>query len=191
MADQYPAVQPDSASPLFKAADYAADMVSRGFGHSVNEQAAVIFRRPDGQLVYSTVAPQTLHDQFALRAQMPRGYQIAGIVHNHLGGDWQGQQFSPEDLATASRMNVPSYIRFTQNNSIRKFTPGKTQTSTMGDKLNQKKIAYGDPVDAYQDPPPSPLQVAASSVSDPSTGALSAVNSQQGNSDAQVTDSVR
>src|SRR6267142_2802439 len=178
MSEQYPSVQPNSASPLFKAADHAADMVSRGFNGAGNEQAAIIFRRPDGQHIYSTVAPQTLHDKFAIRALMPKGYQISGIVHSHLGNDSDGQLFSPDDLQTAAKMNVPSYVRFIKDGSIRKFTPGQTQTTLMGDRLGQKKVAYGDPVEAYQDAQADPgaLSQAAPPTPDPQVGALSTAN---------------
>ncbi len=171
MAEQYPSVQPDNASPLYQVADYAASAFAKGMGSS-GEQAGIIFRRPDGQHVYSTVAPQTLHDKFAIRALMPHGYQIAGIVHSHPGSDWDGQQFSPDDLATATKMNVPSYILFLKDNSMRKYVPGQTQTSMVGDKLGQKKVAYGDPLAAEQ--PQSPLQQASGQTAQP-TGALAAL----------------
>lgn len=179
MPDQTPAVTPDSSSPFFSLPDAAADAVSKIFGgNSGTEQAAVIFRRPDGSHVYSTVAPQVLHDKFALRAQMPAGYKLSGIVHSHPGDDDDGQQFSSQDLDTATKLGVPSYVRFLRDNSIRKYVPGQTHTSFMGTGFNRQKVAHGDPLTAEPAPQSSPLQQATGQTDSQPTGALAALQQQ-------------
>lgn len=153
MPAQGPIVTPDTNSPAHGSPDEAADAVSKSFGGTpTGEQAAVIFQRPDGSHVYSTIAPQTDHDSFALRAQMPKGYKLSGIVHAHPGQDDQGQVFSPNDLNVANQLKVPSYIRFLKDNSIRKYTPGKTATQDyrMDGQVKSLKtwqVAKGDPLD--------------------------------------------
>jgi Domain of unknown function (DUF4329) len=122
-------VRPDTGSPGYDSVDAAADAVSKSFGSNPDrEEAAVVFQRPDGTHVYSTVAPQDEHDNFALRAQMPKGYKLSGIVHSHPGDDDNAQWFSPKDLETAHSLNVPSYVRYLKDSSIRRYTPGKTKT---------------------------------------------------------------
>lgn len=123
------AITLDAASPSYATADAAADAVSKAFPQQKDaEQAAVLFQRPDGTYGYSTVAPQEDHDNFQLRAQIPKGHKLAGIVHSHPGQDSLGQVFSPKDLDVSDQLKVPSFIRFNNDNSIRKYVPGTTST---------------------------------------------------------------
>lgn len=148
-----PAVTLDPNSPTFKTPDGAADAVSQGFAQQPGEQAAVVIRRPDGTYGYSTTTSQQ-QEGFTLRALLPKGHTLAAIVHSHPGDDDRGQVFSTDDLNTAAQLNVPSYIRFDHDNSIRKYTPGttKTQKTTMsGDKFGVN-TAVGDPI-APEAPP--------------------------------------
>lgn len=150
-----PAVTLDPASPIFRTADAAANAVSRDFAKQIqSEQAAVVFQHPDGTYRYSTVAPQDTHDAFALRAQIPQGHKLAGIVHSHPGTDADGQVFSPHDLDVSNQLKLPSFIRFNNDNSIRKYVPGVTATQNTqvpGNKFGVKTAA-GDAL--AQDPPP-------------------------------------
>lgn len=60
---------------------------------------------------YSFTAPDTSHsrDSFRLHIHVPEGCALAGIYHTHPGlGDAQG--VSCEDVQTAIRLGVPSYI---------------------------------------------------------------------------------
>lgn len=169
------AVTLDGASPSYKTADGAADAVSKAFpAQKDNEQAAVIFQRPDGTYGYSTVAPQTDHDNFSLRAQIPTGHKLAGIVHSHPGADAYGQVFSPRDLEVADQLKVPSFIRFNSDSSIRRYVPGTTstqKTQVSGNRFGLK-TAYGDTIaqePVQVDPDSSPSQLGVSARNDPPT----------------------
>lgn len=170
---QPPAVTLDGASPVYHTIDGAANAVSGPFAaQQQNEQAAVIIRRPDGSYAYSTVAPQTDHDKFALRALLQKGYTMAGIVHSHPGTDAMGQVFSPQDLGTADQMKVPSFVRFSDG-SIRKYVPGVTHTQpyqVSGNRFGIKS-AQGDQIDMGADNPP-PGALAAAAPPDSQPGAL-------------------
>lgn len=141
-----PLVSPDPNSPEFDSLDGAADAVSKGFGKASNsELAAVVFQRADGKYVHSNVI-QSDHNNFALRAQIPPGGKLAAIAHSHPGSDDNGQLFSPQDIDVATRLNVPSYVRFLRDDSIRRFTPGKTATQRIQDGHFKLTVARGDPV---------------------------------------------
>lgn len=148
----------DEASPQFDSLDEAAhalhgtiDKTNRG---STTEQAAVVLHMPNGKYQYSTVVPQVTRDTFALRVRLPHGASIAGIYHTHPGDDSLGQVFSPADLETAQRLNVPSYVTFLKDGSIRKFVPGVTKITTIGDGTREwRRAAVGDPLTLPTPPP--------------------------------------
>ncbi len=158
----------DPASKSFRNADAAADAVSKDFAKQKDdEQAAVIFQGPDGLYRHSTVAPQHDHDNFSLVTRVPQGHKLAGLVHSHPGTDAYGLVFSPKDLDVADRLKVPSFIRFNDDNAIRKYTPGKTatqKTTFSGDRFGVK-TARGDALD------PEPTPEAPSDAETPSVAA--------------------
>lgn len=169
----------DPDSPEFDDPASAADAVSRDFGKLKDvEQAAVVIKKPNGKYGYSTVAPQTTHDSFALRAGLPKDHSIAGVVHSHPGADALGQVFSPQDLNVADKLGVPSYIRFINDNSIRQYQPGQTKTQntpTPGDRFGMgTKSAVGDPLPLPAQPAtatdPQALATALKSFVPPQTG---------------------
>lgn len=153
MPKQAPAVTLDPNSPIFQTPDGAADAVSKNFVG--NEQSAIVIKRPDGTYGYSTVTPQQQETAFALRALLAKGHSMAAIVHNHPGGDDAGQVFSPDDINTAKQFNVPSFIRFNKDSSIRRYTPGQTKTKNMpmSGQAFGYNVAAGDPI--AQEPPPA------------------------------------
>lgn len=147
----------------FKSMDEAADAVSKAFPSASNEKSAVIIKKPDGTYGYSTVA-EGQDEHFALSAMLPKGYTLAGIVHSHPGNDSQAGYFSPDDMNTAQGLNVPSYVRFDSDSSIRKYIPGQSKTTSIPALDNPRalqKVAYGDPVTLS--PPPAPPEVALGS----------------------------
>lgn len=181
---------PDPNSPAFDSPDDAADAVSKSFGSTPDqEQAALIFRRPDGKNVYSTTSVHA-HDEFEMHAQVPKGYALSGIVHSHPTGDDTRQFFSPPDLAVAKQLKVPSYIRFNNDASIKKFEAGKTREQpyypnglaggaagigSKGDPLDAPKQAQA-PAPAAQNAPASaapPQDQPAPLAAPPSGGLLS------------------
>lgn len=112
------------------------------------EHAGLILQNPDGKYTYTAPVTSRQHDHFALRAALQKGWNIAGIYHTHLGSDADAQLFSPDDLAMASKLGVPSYIRFMKDGAIRKYTPGHTQTERMpsvGSRFDMT-VSQGDPL---------------------------------------------
>lgn len=84
-----------------------------------------------------------------LKTDVPEGWRLSGIVHSHPSRDEAAQWFSPEDIAVATRLNVPSYIRFCDG-SIRRYTPGETETELYRAVVEGQQIAgsvsHGDPM---------------------------------------------
>lgn len=146
-AAKIPLAAPDPTAAPVNSLDAAALAFKNQLdprGHT--EQAGVFYGTPSG---YQSSIPVTQreHDQFALRAQIPKGDTLGAIFHNHPGDDDRAGFFSPEDIQTATQLKVPSYVMF-QNGSIRKFVPGTTKTHNMrfpGDRFDTK-VADGDPV---------------------------------------------
>lgn len=150
----------DPESPAFDTPDQAASALADKFKSdkdAVLEKAGVLFKGPDGKFRYST-SIQGQDDRFALAAQVPQGHQMAGIVHSHPGKDREGQVFSPNDVGTAEQLKVPSFVRFLNDGSTRKYTPGKTKTQKMslaGNPYAGVKVAQGDPLDEPPTAPPA------------------------------------
>jgi proteasome lid subunit RPN8/RPN11 len=146
MPKSLPAVAPIENGPAFDNLDQAAHEVSRDFGKLPKvEQSAALFQRPDGKFSYSAAVTNSDHDNFGMRVQLPKGTQLAAIVHSHPGHDDLGQYFSSNDIDIANQLKVPSYIRFLRDDSIRKYVPGQTSTQNLrgygthvatGDALN-------------------------------------------------------
>jgi len=146
MPKPFPVVAPWDKSPTFDSLDQAAHEASRDFGKQPKiEQSVALFLRPDGKYSYSSAVTNADHDNFGMRVQLPKGTTLAGILHGHPGNDDLGQYFSSNDINVANQLKVPSYIRFLRDDSIRRYTPGKTSTTYLrgfgthaatGDALN-------------------------------------------------------
>jgi hypothetical protein len=150
----------DPTSPGFDTADAAAHALASSFGGDSGglETAGVIYQCPDGKFRYSTSIGGR-DDSFELAAQIPKGYTLAAIVHTHPGKDAQGQVFSPNDLKVAQSLKLPSYVRFLNDNSLRRYVAGQTPTQSMninGARFGSK-VARGDPVDLSALPKPDTL----------------------------------
>ncbi len=117
-------------------------------GKRTVESAGVLYSNDNGEHSYSAPITQNQHDGFGLRAQVQKGHKIAGIYHNHPGDDGDGQVFSPNDIAVANQLKVPSYIYFEHDGTVRKYVPGQTQTTTRypAGSRNPVKVSRGDPV---------------------------------------------
>lgn len=118
------------------------------------EQAGVIMQAPDGKY-YNTSPIASNHDHFGLRVQLQQGWKIAGVYHTHPGNDDLGQYFSPNDIAVAESLKVPSYVRFQKDGSVRKYVPGQTTTQTMNQAGNRfgMRVSRGDDVPLPQASP--------------------------------------
>ena len=159
-----PAVGIDPDSPSFDNADQAAQALAPKLTNGGNEHAGVLIQTADGKFQYSTLIAGD-QDSFALAARFPQGAKLAAIVHSHPGDSDISQTFSPGDLKMAGQLNVPSYVRFLKDDSLRKFMPGTTPTRQIqlaGSRAWQK-VADGDPVPipntglmAAQTAPPMP-----------------------------------
>jgi hypothetical protein len=123
-----PVIIPDTDSPEFDTTAAAAHALAAKFKSQKDdnkETAGILYKKPNGKFVYST----TLHgtgDHFELQAGLPKGHAIAGILHTHPTDAIESQVFSPDDINIAKHLNVPSYVNFLHDGSLRVYTPGKT-----------------------------------------------------------------
>lgn len=158
MPKTFAVASPDPNSPAFDSPAEAADAVSKSFSSTPDsETVAAIFQRPDGKHVYSTTSIHA-HENFELHARMPKDWRLSGTVHSHPGDDPAAQWFSPQDLDAAKQANVPGYIRFLKDDSIRQYVPGKTQTQLYspqgeGHTLTGIRVSRGDPLDSPKQAP--------------------------------------
>jgi hypothetical protein len=145
MPKQFPIVGPNPQNPKFDSVDLAASEASKDFKKQPNiEQSAALFKTSDGKFSYSPSVTNEQHDNFGMRVQMPQGTTLAGFVHSHPGKDELAHYFSPDDISHANQLKVPSYIRFSNDDSLRRYTPGQTSTTYLrglGDH-----VSTGDPV---------------------------------------------
>lgn len=113
------------------------------------EQSGVIYKNTDGHYAFSIPLTSARHDDFALRAQVGKGQELAAIWHSHPGKDTIAGYFSPNDISMADQLKIPSYIRFNSDGTVRSYTPGKTKLQTIntgGGKLSTMRVARGDSV---------------------------------------------
>lgn len=153
MPKLFPIVTPHEQSPLFDNLDQAAHSVCATFDtKSKVEQSAALFKQAGGKYVYSAPVTNEDHDNFGMRVQLPKGVTLAGVVHSHLGTDDLGQYFSPNDINIAHQLNIPSYICFARDNSVRRYTPGQTSTAYL--RGYGTHVAKGDALNLPSDPVP-------------------------------------
>lgn len=118
-----------------------------------SEQAGFLVANADGKYAYSNPVTQNHHDNFALKAQIKAGHKLAGIFHTHPGKDSDGQIFSPHDIEVANQLKVPSYVLFLKDGTVRKYTPGKTQTYSYPMQGTSGVVSKGDEVPLPKPPP--------------------------------------
>jgi hypothetical protein len=93
-----------------------------------HEYAGAIIERNGS---YSFTQPAASHnDTFELRIRLDQGAHLAAIYHTHprcrVGEE--SEYFSPDDVATAKQLRVPSYIGVQFDHSVRRFTYATDQT---------------------------------------------------------------
>lgn len=147
--DKLPVAALDPTSPWLPDLDTAVnEAIKRSGKIAANEQSGVVIKNADGHFAYSIPLTSVRQDDFALRARLGDGQSLAAIWHSHPGNDELASYFSPHDLEMVDKLNVPSYIRFNSDGSIRSYTPGKTKTRRMSIADAFLKVAHGDPVTA-------------------------------------------
>jgi hypothetical protein len=119
----------DTLDQAALAAEHACESMSF---HSGNEFGGVLLER-DGRYVYSLAQTSGMPSHFELRASFTSEYKLVGLYHTHPQG-FDGEVtrwFSVEDVRVANTLKVPSYIGVEyEHGDVRKFTPGKTATTT-------------------------------------------------------------
>lgn len=152
LKDKVPLAAQDPTSGTYDDLDSAAQAFYSGIGphDPKSEEAGVLYSDADGKYHYSIPTAQQ-DDSFKLRAQQSAIQKLAGIFHTHPGADRDGQVFSPNDLAAANQLKVPSYVYFENAHDLRKFVPGVTKTHpmTIAGRIGEK-VADGDPVAKQQ-----------------------------------------
>jgi uncharacterized protein DUF4329/JAB domain-containing protein similar to deubiquitination enzymes len=143
----------DPTSPWLPDLDTVVmEAIKRSGDIANNEQSGVIFKNSEGQYAYSIPLTSARQDDFALRAQIQKGHSLAAIWHSHPGEDDLAGYFSPQDLAMADQLKLPSYIRFNKDGSVRRYTPGKSATTSVNrgtGKFDQAKVSRGEPITAW------------------------------------------
>jgi hypothetical protein len=159
-----PIVTLDPATPHYASLDDAGQALCNAIaaprGDVGNERGGVIFQAPDGSYQITDSVPG-LHDSLNFSARVPQGYRLAGLVHSHPTTLSSGQVFSPQDIAIANALKVPSYVQFDNSGQCRKYVPGKTVTldePRVGGS-GWEKTASGDPLTRSDDL--QPVQVLA------------------------------
>lgn len=152
LKDKVPLAALDPTSGTYDDLDSAAQAFYAGIGpHDIkSEEAGLLYSDADGKYHYSIPTAQQ-DDSFRLRAQQSAAQKLAGIFHTHPGADRDGQVFSPNDVAAANQLKVPSYIYFENAHDLRKFVPGvsKTHPMTIAGRIGER-VADGDPVAKQQ-----------------------------------------
>lgn len=125
----------------------ARDMIGRLNVDDKNEQAGLLLVSPDGKYTSTLPVSQNHHDDFTLQMQLKKGWKVAGVFHTHPSAgkhDTDANYFSPGDLDTATKFKVPSYILFLGDRSVRKYVPGKSETSEIFGPKGKLTVAKGD-----------------------------------------------
>jgi hypothetical protein len=151
-------VSVDPDSPAFDSLDEAAKALSAKFDKKSGfENAGMLYKDSAGKFRYSNTLPGR-NDQFEMHVLIPKGHTLAAIVHSHPGADADGQVFSPDDVDMAHRLNLPSYVNFLKDDSVRKYVPGVTPTRayTTNNSRIPRRVADGDPLEQQ----PQPAQTA-------------------------------
>ncbi len=154
MADEVPIAGQDPDANWDPSLDTSAIYALRRLDpKSATESAGVIYQNADGKYAGSIPVSQNLRDAFALRAQIPKGFKMAGIYHTHPSDDQDSQYFSPKDVQIAEQLKIPSYVLFQHDGSIRSYTPGKTATRrvSMPGELRSLKVAGGGKLNVSDD----------------------------------------
>lgn len=131
----------DPYESLNDAIYYAAKAAREKFANKA--EAITIVYEHDGKFFF---APPTTTKRGDSKAQgafkIPKTAVVRGIVHNHPEGR-ESDRFSPDDLAMAEKLKVPSAIVFGGSNpTIRLFTPGQTKIES--DPRRRLKWSMGD-----------------------------------------------
>ena len=146
LKERIPLAAYDPTSISSPTLDEAAKALIAAFPKTPNvEQSGLLYRNTDGTYGYSIPVTQNESKGFALRADHP----FAAIVHTHPTDDPASQVFSPNDVSTADRLKVPSYIQFMADGSVRKYVPGHTSTKAYAEpntRFSVGKTAIGDPL---------------------------------------------
>lgn len=114
------------------------------------EQAGAIFQNTAGLYGYSLPITMRDRDNFAFDVKSGGDQKLAAFWHTHpadMRGDDSGF-FSPNDLSVANQLNIPSYIKFLADGSLRRYTPKKTHTLTrrVAGSMTPIRVSRGDEV---------------------------------------------
>jgi len=98
-------------------------------GESSNEWAGVIVQIKD-KFFYTCPVSSGEFSTFTVRAAFPKSAKLVAIYHSHPGTEYAGEYFSPDDVAVAKQLNLPSYIGVLTSHNIHRYIPSKDSTQT-------------------------------------------------------------
>lgn len=120
---------------LLQAAIAALHLAAPQTNQTGTEWAGAILETPAGQFVVTAPA-QGSEEHFRLVIEIPAGDKLVGLYHTHPAGDWQGggdDLFSPNDVAVADRLHIPSFIWVQRTGAVKEFQPGISFVSYDGE----------------------------------------------------------
>ena len=112
------------------------------------ENGGAIFQNGDGQYCYSIPVSSKQGEHIQFNVTPPTGTKLAAIYHTHPDGLDSGS-FSPDDVDTANKLKMTSYIKALKSGAIKRFDPGVTPTRSGGIGV-ARGSSVGTPV-----PPPA------------------------------------
>jgi proteasome lid subunit RPN8/RPN11 len=139
---------PASAEDFTAVDDAALAALRSAMKHTdCHEYAGAVIER-DGS--YFFTQPAASHsDTFELHIRLAQGEHLAAIYHTHprCRVDEESTYFSPDDVATAKALRVPSYIGVLFDHSVRRFNCATDQTvnyTPPGQRQTFGRSAVGD-----------------------------------------------
>lgn len=94
----------------------------------VETGGAILFNPASGQYAYTATVGQEDAAHFWAAVRVPAGWQLDSLYHTHPQGP-QSSLFSEDDISTAQRLKVPSYVLSRYDNRIRRFDPASSRVS--------------------------------------------------------------
>jgi len=82
-------------------------------------------------------------EHVSFRIAQPSGCEVAGIYHTHPGDSEHANRFSADDVRTARRLKIPSYIGILRNGRVRVFDGAAGRASVSSQYSRQGATSEG------------------------------------------------
>lgn len=106
------------------------------------EYATAIIQSPEGFMFAPIVCGDG--DSFSLKVALHKSQRIVALLHTHPGTGGANHYFSPQDVAMAQQLSVPSFIYIVETEQAKEFVPGQDRlSSSLNGRLTTNHIALG------------------------------------------------